>query len=104
MFCAHYEGARSGQILIVYAVWGNDATKDFRCNPVVKSMTIDLLDECYRPFPSRRRISTARLWRCEVCRPIDEIAAELRKTIGRDLTDDKRCRYGLSESVLATKS
>jgi len=47
--------------------------------------------------------NTARLWRCEVCRPIDEIAAKLRKTIGRDLTDDERRRYGVPDSVLATK-
>jgi hypothetical protein len=46
---------------------------------------------------------TARLWRCEVCRPVDEIAAELRKTIGRDLTDGERRRYGVPDSVLATK-
>ncbi len=46
---------------------------------------------------------TARLWRCVVCRPIDEIAAKLRKTIGRDLTDDERRRYGVADLNLATK-
>ncbi len=44
----------------------------------------------------------AQLWRCEVCRPIEELAAALRKTIGRDLTDDERRRYGVPDSILAT--
>lgn len=46
---------------------------------------------------------TARLWRCEVCRPIDELAAQLQRTIGRDLTDDERLRFGVPEWVSATK-
>jgi WD40 repeat protein len=49
------------------------------------------------------RDQTARLWRCEVCRPIDEIAAKLRKTIGRDLTDHERRRYGVADLNLTTK-
>lgn len=66
-------------------------------------MTIDLLDECCHPFPLRLRISTARLWRCEVCAPIDELAERLQKTIGRDLTDDERRRHDVPEAILATK-
>ncbi len=46
---------------------------------------------------------TARLWRCKVCRPVDELAADLRKTIGRDLTDEERLRYGVPEELFATK-
>ncbi len=46
---------------------------------------------------------TARLWRCEVCRPIVELAAELQKTIGRDLTDEERRRYGVPEAFLTTR-
>ncbi|NGZ10216.1 MAG: hypothetical protein CV088_12645 [Nitrospira sp. LK70] len=46
---------------------------------------------------------TARLWRCEACRPINELAAELRKTIGRDLTDDERRRYGVPDATMSTK-
>lgn len=32
------------------------------------------------------RDQTARLWRCEVCRPIEELAVELKRAVGRDLT------------------
>lgn len=46
---------------------------------------------------------TARLWRCEVCRPIDELAVQLQKAIGRDLTDDERRRFGVPDRVPASK-
>lgn len=46
---------------------------------------------------------TARLWRCEVCRPVDELAAQLQKTIGRDLTDEERRRFGVPDWLPATK-
>ena len=49
------------------------------------------------------RDKTARLWRCEVCRPIEELAEQLRKTIGRDLTDEERRRYGVPDWVPGTK-
>ena len=42
---------------------------------------------------------TARLWKCEVCRPVEEIAADLAKTVGRDLTDEERRRFGVPSSV-----
>lgn len=46
----------------------------------------------------------ARLWDCKVCRPIDELSAELRKAIGRDLADEERRRYGVpDEAFLTTK-
>jgi WD40 repeat protein len=40
---------------------------------------------------------TARLWRCVICRPVDELAAALRKTIGRELTDTEQRRFGVPE-------
>ncbi|MBX3326495.1 MAG: hypothetical protein U0223_06775 [Nitrospira sp.] len=46
---------------------------------------------------------TARLWPCEVCRPIDEIATRLHKAIGRDLTDEERRQYGVPDWVQAAK-
>ena len=46
---------------------------------------------------------TARLWRCMVCGPVDELAAQLQKAIGRDLTEDERRRYGVPDWVSATK-
>lgn len=46
---------------------------------------------------------TLRLWRCEVCRPVEELAAKLQKTIGRDLTDEERLRYGVPDEFFATK-
>ena len=44
-----------------------------------------------------------RLWRCEVCRPIEGLAADLQKAIGRDLTDDERRRFGVPDFVPGTK-
>jgi len=38
-----------------------------------------------------------------MCRPVDELAAELRKTMERDLTDEERRRYGVPDSVLIPK-
>lgn len=46
---------------------------------------------------------TARLWRCVMCRPIDELAMELKRAVGRDLTDEERRRYGVPDWILATK-
>jgi len=46
---------------------------------------------------------TAHLWRCDVCRPVDEIAAQLKKAIGRDLTDEERRRFGVPKSLFETK-
>ncbi|MCG7755883.1 MAG: hypothetical protein LZF63_04400 [Nitrosomonas sp.] len=40
---------------------------------------------------------TARLWPCDICRPIDEIAAELQRRIGRDLTEEERRRFGVAD-------
>jgi len=45
---------------------------------------------------------TARLWRCEVCRPIEELATQLRKAIGRDLTAEERRRFGVPDSLPGT--
>jgi len=46
---------------------------------------------------------TARLWRCIMCRPVDELAVELRKAIGRELTDEERLRFGVPETTVSTK-
>ncbi len=43
--------------------------------------------------------NTARLWFCNVCRPIDEIAAELKHRVGRDLTDEERRRFGVADII-----
>ena len=43
------------------------------------------------------RDSTARLWSCDVCRPIEEIAAELKRRVGRNLTDEERRRFGVPD-------
>ena len=40
----------------------------------------------------------ARLWRCEVCRPVNEIAAELTNAIGRPLSDEEERRFGLKNT------
>lgn len=45
---------------------------------------------------------TARLWGCESCAPIEEMAVRLKKSIGRDLTDEERRRYGVPDEVPAT--
>ena len=43
---------------------------------------------------------TAMLWRCDICRPVDEIAIELEKAVGRELTDEERRRFGMKDSTL----
>jgi hypothetical protein len=45
------------------------------------------------------RDDTARLWPCEICRPVDEMAAELAKTVGRELTDEERRRFGVPKAL-----
>jgi len=40
------------------------------------------------------------LWCCEVCRPIDELAAEFQKVTGRGLTDEERIRFWLRSRKL----
>ena len=40
---------------------------------------------------------TARLWLCWVCRPVDEIAAELTDTIARELSEEEQRRFGLKD-------
>ncbi|MBX3616565.1 ATP-binding protein [Nitrosomonas sp.] len=42
---------------------------------------------------------TVHLWSRDVCRPIDEIAAELKRRVGRDLTDEERRRFGVADRV-----
>jgi multidrug efflux pump subunit AcrA (membrane-fusion protein) len=44
-------------------------------------------------------LEAARLWRCEVCRPVDDIAAELQRAVGRELTEDERQRFGVPEAL-----
>lgn len=46
---------------------------------------------------------TARLWSCEVCSPIEEIATELAKKVGRELTPEERRRFGVPDSPLFEK-
>jgi hypothetical protein len=54
-------------------------------------------------FPDGKTILTrsddkiARLRPRDVCRSIEEIATELRKRIGRDLTDEEPHRFGLPD-------
>ena len=43
---------------------------------------------------------TARLWACNVCRSIDEIAAELKRRVGRDLTEEERRRFGVVDIIV----
>ncbi len=43
------------------------------------------------------RDETARLWSCDVCRPVAEIAAELSKAVGRELTEAERRQFGVPE-------
>ena len=43
---------------------------------------------------------TAQLWRCDVCRPVDEIASELGKAVGRELTEEEQRRFGVTEALL----
>ena len=38
---------------------------------------------------------TARLWDCPECRPMEEIAREVARKVGRELTADERLRFGL---------
>jgi WD40 repeat protein len=38
---------------------------------------------------------TARLWNCKVCRPVNEIAVELERAVGRELTEDEPRRFGM---------
>jgi WD40 repeat protein len=42
---------------------------------------------------------TARLWKCDVCRPVGEIAAELAKAVGRHLTEEERRRFGVPAAL-----
>lgn len=42
--------------------------------------------------------NTARFWLCSVCRPVDEIAAELTKAVGRGLTEEEQRRFSLNET------
>ena len=46
---------------------------------------------------------TVRLWKCDVCRPVDEIAEELAKAVGRELTEEERRRFGVPETMLDKK-
>ena len=46
---------------------------------------------------------TARLWRCVMCRPVDELAAELQKAIVRDPSDEERRRFGVPDTASAAK-
>ena len=41
--------------------------------------------------------NTVRLW-LWVCRPVDEIAVELTKTIGRGLSEEEQRRFGLKDT------
>jgi hypothetical protein len=38
-----------------------------------------------------------------VCRPVDEIAAELAKAVGRELTEEGRRRFGVPEALFGRK-
>ena len=49
------------------------------------------------------RDKTPRLWRCVICRPVDELAAALQKAIGRELTDTEQRRFGVPEALVTTK-
>ncbi|WP_139176920.1 hypothetical protein [Nitrosospira multiformis] len=40
---------------------------------------------------------TARMWQCVVCWPVDEVAAELTKTIGRELSEEEQRWFGLKD-------
>ena len=40
---------------------------------------------------------TARLWSCDVCRPITGIIARLSRAVGLQLTEDERRRFGVPE-------
>ena len=39
--------------------------------------------------------NTARLWACNECLPVEELAAEAARKVGRKLTPDERLQYGL---------
>ena len=45
------------------------------------------------------RDGTAQIWSCDVCRPIEEIAAELKRRVGRDLTEGERQRFGVMDAI-----
>ncbi len=47
---------------------------------------------------------TARLWDCRMCRPLDEMIVEVKKTIRRDLTADEEIQFGSYDAILATKN
>jgi WD40 repeat protein len=42
---------------------------------------------------------TARLWACDVCGTVDEIAADLARRVGRELTAEERRRFGVPEDL-----
>ena len=46
---------------------------------------------------------TARLWDCPECRPIEEIAREVARKVGRELTADERLRFGLPATPVPAK-
>jgi hypothetical protein len=46
---------------------------------------------------------TSRLWQCEVCAPIEEIAAALARKVGRGLTAEERRRFGVPDESLLAK-
>jgi WD40 repeat protein len=46
---------------------------------------------------------TVRVWACVVCRPVDEIAAELSRIVARQLTTDECRRFGVPESACTGK-
>ena len=43
--------------------------------------------------------NTARLWACEECRPIDEIATDLAARVGISLTPEQRRQYGIPDNL-----
>jgi hypothetical protein len=43
---------------------------------------------------------TARLWRCDICRPVEEIVQELKTAIGRHFTADECQWFGISDELL----
>ncbi|MEJ8848026.1 hypothetical protein [Variovorax rhizosphaerae] len=40
--------------------------------------------------------NTVRLWDCPECRSIDEVAPEVARRVGRELTEDERRQFGLN--------
>lgn len=48
---------------------------------------------------------TARLWRCDVCAPVDDAMVQaLRRWVGRPLDNDERLRFGLTDAMPASRS